>query len=434
MFMDANDSEENNGGEAANGVALKAVKTLKEDEADKKRHCNEVKNTVPLTALNTFIGGGDVRGSNPNSPNPLYKGEGNGGSGVLPAPPLPSFPRGIDILTLGDLLDSEAPATEWLIEGILPAKGIAFVAGEPKSAKTWLVFEMVKSVTSGKSFLGHHCYKSSVLVIDGENGKDEIKRRMTKFMYELSNEAKLAVRQNSYVLSRTGFTFADENYGVFDAFVKVWNIKVIVLDPFRRFFKGDENDSMAVGQFIDRIRRIADRYGILFIIVHHTNKQSKRYGGHELDGSKMRGSSDIYGSADVICMVKKNGKASREKINFSVGHEIRCSSPIDALHLKLEFLKEEGGREFARLSVDDEAKEKMEAPTKTASIKAAVLALFNEKKPEAGFETKDILASLVPQYSESTVENALTELVYEKSLEKPERGRYKLPSSTLAGW
>src|SRR4051812_31243433 len=79
-------------------------------------------------------------------------------------------------------LDDIDPGSEppWLIEGILPANGLAVVFGLPKSGKSYLVADAALHVAMGRRWAGRDVLAGGVVYIAGE-GVSGLKRRLATF-------------------------------------------------------------------------------------------------------------------------------------------------------------------------------------------------------------------------------------------------------------
>ena len=59
-----------------------------------------------------------------------------------------------DVVWLGDLMARPIPRPRWLVENIWTEDGCGFIAGAPKSYKSWMALDLAVSVASGTPFLG----------------------------------------------------------------------------------------------------------------------------------------------------------------------------------------------------------------------------------------------------------------------------------------
>ena len=67
---------------------------------------------------------------------------------------------------------------------------------------------------------------------------------------------------------------------------------IIMLDPLRRFLRGNENDSETVTKFISELETISGKTGVSFLLVHHANKASTALGAG-MSQNAIRGSSAL---------------------------------------------------------------------------------------------------------------------------------------------
>lgn len=82
---------------------------------------------------------------------------------------------------LFDLVKNLVPP-KWLIRGVLTQGAVGFIAGAPKSFKSWCALDMGLSVASGQPFLGHFdiAEPGPVLYIQEEDSGPQVKNRLGK--------------------------------------------------------------------------------------------------------------------------------------------------------------------------------------------------------------------------------------------------------------
>jgi hypothetical protein len=94
---------------------------------------------------------------------------------TAPATPIsPGGPRFVPI-AIDDVVVSAEPA--WLIEGLLPARGLACIVGPPKSGKSFLTSDMTCAVARGVPYAGRATMQGPVVYLTGE-GVGGFKRRL----------------------------------------------------------------------------------------------------------------------------------------------------------------------------------------------------------------------------------------------------------------
>ncbi|HEY6903144.1 MAG TPA: AAA family ATPase [Candidatus Acidoferrales bacterium] len=190
-----------------------------------------------------------------------------------------------------DVFSLHAPATEWMIEGILPRASVTLLAGEPGSYKTWLALALLRGVASGGMFLARKCVQASVLYLDRENPLAVMRERL----------AVLGIDSSAAADSRIwGGWLADAPPGIGD--VRLLEIArerrpLIVFDSLIRFHAAvDENSATAMAMVMADLRALANA-GATVVVLHHKPKS---------ESSHYRGSSDIAGGVDTAWAVSRD--------------------------------------------------------------------------------------------------------------------------------
>jgi RecA-family ATPase len=219
------------------------------------------------------------------------------------------------------------PEEKFIVENLIVRNGINLFSGFYASGKTTLLLYFSKLILEGqfyhfKVFPGN--YKIFYL---GEDPKEIIgeKLRLMNFNSEnfyYSNESlflddDMYIAQLSYLLVKNNFN-------------------ILIVDPLRKFFKGDENKSSDVRHLTENVRKYLCNKGITFIFTHHWGKGST-YENNEKEIFKKpkslssRGSSDIGASADMVyTIIRIMGKE---------GFEILLSQDKNRLGSEIKNLK-----------------------------------------------------------------------------------------------
>lgn len=202
-------------------------------------------------------------------------------------------------VALDDVTISAEPP--WLIEGLMPARGLACVIGEPKCGKSFMTSDMLCTVAQGALYAGRATLQGPVVYATGE-GVSGFKRRM------------VAMREHRGIEGRGVPFFMIENVpdlgseatdlpqllAELDAFIAERcqeGPRAIVLDTLARCMgEGDENSARDMGRLVARCGIIERHFGCLVVLVHHVGKDPSRGG---------RGSNALNGAADVTLLVEK---------------------------------------------------------------------------------------------------------------------------------
>ena len=178
-----------------------------------------------------------------------------------------------------DIFALEAPAIEWMVEGILPRTSVTLLTGEPGSYKTWLA--LLRGVATGENFLGRKCAQSSVRYLDRENP------------LAVMREPLAVVGIDSLAGSRIwGGCLDSAPPGIGD--VRILEIArerrpLIVFDSLIRFHAAvDENCATEMSM------------GATDVALHHKPKS---------EGAHYRGSNDIAGGVDTALAVSRDRDA-----------------------------------------------------------------------------------------------------------------------------
>jgi hypothetical protein len=183
-------------------------------------------------------------------------------------------------------------------------------------------------------------------------------------------------------------------------FIKNNGIKVLILDSFRRFFLGKENEADAINKIFNTLKTIRKECGdITIITLHHAKKDNSD--GHSQDiRDILRGSSDIVNSADSVIGVKRHIKESKlliEHIKNRSGEEIKGKI--------LQIDNVDGGAYIWEIGDATEAREK---PGKSDECADKILNFIEEKQLRT-FVKKDI-EEITNNYKRSSVYDALRKL------------------------
>ncbi len=186
---------------------------------------------------------------------------------------------------LDDALKEPAPQESYLIDGLLPEAGVALVAGESGSGKTTLVGQVSLCLSAGRGILGWSVPRAvPVALFIGEGS-----RRLSLERLHVAAAALGIEKPNLYVppVKMLVPAFASAEFEEFIERCARLDVRLVVADPLRRFFPGDENSSTAFMAGVTKpLRDLAVRYGMAFCLIHHLSKPSEyRDGRHRVRGT-----------------------------------------------------------------------------------------------------------------------------------------------------
>lgn len=210
-------------------------------------------------------------------------------------PPRPRFtPIALDDVTIS----AEPP---WLIDGLVPARGLAAVIGAPKCGKSFQVSDMLCTVAQGALYAGRLTLQGAVIYLTGE-GVSGFKRRMVAMRRHRGIEGQGVPFYMIENVPDLGSEATDlpQLLAELDAFIAdrcPEGPRAIVLDTLARCMgEGDESSARDMGRFVNRCGAIERHFGCVVVVVHHVGKDPTRGG---------RGSNALNGAADVTMLVEK---------------------------------------------------------------------------------------------------------------------------------
>lgn len=204
------------------------------------------------------------------------------------------------------------PTPKWLVEGLVAEGSVGFIAGEPKSFKTWFGLDMALSIATGADFLEHFriLNPGPVIYIQAEDGPSLLRSRVSKILpnkvrdkvvidedgslvWEPADDVPAEVpiiapdfdHEEMITLSEPGWqSWLDEQVGQVTP-------RAMILDPLMMIAgEVDENRSVEMMSKIYRpLLQIARKHNCAVIVVHHMRKQGEsdkgRRGGQLMLGS-----------------------------------------------------------------------------------------------------------------------------------------------------
>lgn len=222
-------------------------------------------------------------------------------------------------ISLQQIRDQGFPPMKWLVQDLIPARGITIFGGTSGCFKTWTAQHLALQVAVGNNFLGHFkTQRANVLYIDEENGEITLPNRFEllikgyKIKERLDN-LKIAMFKN-IKLDTTHTSVLLKN------FIQQHDIKLVIIDSMVRCMQGEEDKAKDVRMVFETVKKVFMEFTDLsFVILHHTRK-----GSSGMDA--LRGSGDFAALSDVVLMFNATQRLQRVNIHIVKNRHLDLST------------------------------------------------------------------------------------------------------------
>jgi hypothetical protein len=249
-------------------------------------------------------------------------------------------------------LAARAEERRWLVTGLWAEEAVGIVGGEPKCCKSFLALDLAVSVAAGTPCLRRFPVSRAgrVLLYAAEDALHVVRRRLEG----ICAAAGVALRDLDVqvITAPTVRLDLEADRASLDETVATLRPRLLVLDPFVRLHRIDENASGEVAPLLAYLRELQRRHGVAVALVHH----AKKGGGRARAGQALRGSSEFHAWGDSNLYLRRQG----DDLSLTVEHRAAPSVPAVALELAqrgdalaLEVVERGAAPEPAEDSVDD---------------------------------------------------------------------------------
>jgi RecA-family ATPase len=213
----------------------------------------------------------------------------------------------------------------WLVTGLWSEEAVGIIGGEPKCCKSFLALDLSVAVAAGTPCLRRFAVPKPgrVLLYAAEDALHIVRRRLDG----ICAAAGLAIA-NLDVQVITAPTLRldlEADRARLDHTIAWLKPRLLVLDPFVRLHRIDENVSGEVAPLLAFLRELQRRHGLAVTVVHHARKGA----GNMRAGQALRGSSEFHAWGDSNLYLRRDG----DELTLTVEH--RAASAMPTLTLEL---------------------------------------------------------------------------------------------------
>jgi hypothetical protein len=215
---------------------------------------------------------------------------------VLPAHALPACPE----------------ERRWLIEGLWADQAVGIVGGEPKCCKSFLALDMAVAVASGRPCLRHFAVAQPgrVLLFAAEDALHVVRQRLEGICAAAG--ASLDALDVQVITAPTVRLDLEGDRRLLAGAVEHLAPRLVVLDPFVRLHRIDENVSGEGAPRLAWLRELSRRHSLAVAVVHHAKKGAARARA----GQALRGSSEFHAWGDSNLYLRRSG----DELSLSIEH------------------------------------------------------------------------------------------------------------------
>jgi hypothetical protein len=211
----------------------------------------------------------------------------------MSAPPSSAPATGLPVQRACELREAPAEA-RWLVEGLWARDAVGILGGEPKCCKSFLALDLAVSVASGAPCLRQFPVRHTgpVLLFPAEDALGVVRHRLAGIC-AAADTALDALPLYVITAPRLLLDLPQDRRRLRET-IEALRPVLLVLDPFIRLHRADENASKEIAPLLGYLRDLQREFHLAVLLVHHVRKRSAK----DRPGQALRGSSDLHGWGD----------------------------------------------------------------------------------------------------------------------------------------
>jgi hypothetical protein len=213
----------------------------------------------------------------------------------------------------------------WLVTGLWSEQAVGIVGGEPKCCKSFLALDLAVAVAGGVPCLRRFAVPRAgrVLLFAAEDALHIVRRRLEGI--SAAAGVALANLDIQVITAPTVRLDLDADRRNLAETVARLQPRLLILDPFVRLHRIDENASGEVAPLLAYLRELQRRHDVAVLVVHH----AKKGGGGVRAGQALRGSSEFHAWGDSNLYLRRDG----DDLSLSVEHRAAPSMTPTTIEL-----------------------------------------------------------------------------------------------------
>jgi len=241
--------------------------------------------------------------------------------------PLAEFAPPKTVFQWDELVSGDLMPVDWLVEKLIPARGVVVVGGDAGVGKSWLALHIAQCAATGKPVLGQFTtFQGVVAYIDEESSEPLLKRRVQKLAagLEVPNDIPVTFFVNHQVrIDR------EDNLEALLVRLEEQKPKLVIFDSLVRIHGANENDAQEMSEVMAKFREIQTRLGCALVFTHHSRKRSMI----NLAGEMLRGSTDIRAFVDTHLFMR--AVRPRDQCKLIEHEKSRYCEPLEPFEIEI---------------------------------------------------------------------------------------------------
>jgi AAA domain len=235
---------------------------------------------------------------------------------------------------LADIFDAQ----QWLVSSLWGRSAVGILGGAPKCCKSWLALDLAVSVASRTLCLGSFAVEDPgpVMLYMAEDSAAVVKARLAGLCYHRG--LRLDALPIDVITEPTVRIDKSRDQERLARTVGRAHPRLLVLDPFVRLHRVDENDAGQVSALLGYLRSLQRDFDLSVLVVHHARKNGAA-GGQA--GQNLRGSGDLHAWGDSNLYLR------RQHGNLTLTIEHRAAQAPEPFALRLVADKSRGDAHLA---------------------------------------------------------------------------------------
>ena len=223
-------------------------------------------------------------------------------------------------------LDEGSDMPRWLVEGLWARAGVGILGGAPKCCKSWLALDIALSVASSSPCLEVFAIHDPgpVMLYMAEDSASIVKARLLGLCRHRGLD--LGALPIDVITAPTVRIDRERDQARLMRTVRSASPRLLVLDPFVRLHRVDENDAGQVAGVLGYLRALQRELDTAVLVVHHARKNGASAGQA---GQSLRGSGDLHAWGDSNLYLRR----AQGALTLTIEH--RAAAAPEPLALEL---------------------------------------------------------------------------------------------------